>query len=203
MIYITDSEAKKEAKRIAHREADKRYREKKLREHPYKKCSGCGIEKPLEEFAYSKTEKRYKAKCRECRHKSYLEQKEKVLQRAKLYYETNREEIRKRAKERRRNNLANELFKSAKERAKKKGLEFNLEESDIVVPEYCPVLGIKLERGDGKVQKNSPTLDRIDSNKGYVKGNVIVVSQRANTIKTNATVDEIFKVYQFYKDLIK
>lgn len=39
-----------EDKRIAHNEANKRYREKKLKEHPYKKCSRCGIEKPIEEF---------------------------------------------------------------------------------------------------------------------------------------------------------
>ena len=192
-----------EDKIIAHNEANKRYREKKLKEHPYKKCSRCGIEKPIEEFTYSKTEKRYKSKCKECRHESYLEQKEKTKERARKYYEDNKNKVLEKSRERRRNNLANEMLKSAKVRAKKKGLEFNIDETDITIPEYCPVLGIRLEIGNGRVQKNSPTLDRIDSNKGYIKGNVIVVSQRANTIKTNATIEEIFKVYEFYKKLIE
>lgn len=190
-----------ENKRIAHNEANKKYREKKLEENPFKKCSRCGNIKPTESFIYSKTEKRHKSKCKECRHESYLEQKEKSTERANKYYKNNKDKILEKARERRNNNLANEMIKSAKGRAKKKGLEFDIDETDIIIPEYCPVLGFRLEKGNGKVHKNSPTIDRINPNKGYIKGNVIVVSQRANTIKTNATIEEIFKVYEFYKNL--
>ena len=84
------------------------------------------------------------------------------------------------------------MFKAAKQRAKKKGLEFNLEPSDVVIPEYCPVFPwIKLEVGEKTVHKGSPTIDRVDNNKGYVKGNIAVISYYANSIKQNATAEEL------------
>jgi hypothetical protein len=52
-------------------------------------------------------------------------------------------------------------------------------------------LGLKLEQGNGKSTASSPSLDRIDSSKGYVKGNVRVISHRANLLKNNATVEEL------------
>jgi len=65
---------------------------------------------------------------------------------------------------------------------------FLLTESDIVIPETCPVLGIPLKLGAGDC---SPSLDRIIPDLGYVPGNVVVMSHRANTIKNNATLDEL------------
>lgn len=79
----------------------------------------------------------------------------------------------------------------AKYKAKKKGLPFNIEPSDIIIPDYCPVLGIKLEKNDQKQGDSSPSLDKIVPEKGYVKGNVRVISQRANLLKSNATVEEL------------
>jgi hypothetical protein len=81
-----------------------------------------------------------------------------------------------------------------KNRANAKGLEFNLTKEDLVIPEYCPVLGIKLARATGRVTVNSPQVDRINNNRGYVKGNVRVVSQRANTLKRDATIEELIDV---------
>ena len=166
-----------------------------------KKCTRCNQIKPIDEFVYSKKENRYKSRCKKCRHEVYLEQKKRNLETAKKYYDDNKKTILEKLKHKRENNLEKELIRSAKRRAKNKNLEFNIDDSDVIIPERCPVLGIKLEKGNGKVHKNSPTIDRINPNKGYVKGNVIVVSQRANTIKTNATIEEIFKVYEFYKKL--
>lgn len=93
----------------------------------------------------------------------------------------------------------------SKNRAKTLGLPFNIEYSDIVIPEYCPVLGIKIERGIGRSNHsdNSPSLDRIIPSLGYVKGNVIVISNRANKIKHNATPEEILKVAEFFSIVIK
>jgi hypothetical protein len=79
-------------------------------------------------------------------------------------------------------------------RANKRGLEFNIEPCDLIIPEICPVLGIKIERkinvGSG-YWDNSPSVDRIDPNKGYIKGNVRVISHRANLLKSNASIDEL------------
>ena len=81
---------------------------------------------------------------------------------------------------------------AAKGRAKNSNLDFNIDITDIIIPEYCPILGIKLEFHKNKVQKNSPVLDRIDNGKGYVKENVAVISHRANMLKNNMT-EEIWQ----------
>ena len=74
------------------------------------------------------------------------------------------------------------MWSRAKYRAKQKGLDFNITKEDIVIPDTCPLLGIPME---------SPSLDRIDSTKGYTKGNVWVISNRANTLKNDATLSEL------------
>lgn len=84
------------------------------------------------------------------------------------------------------------MWKQAKHRAKwdYNNMEFNIEVSDIVIPEVCPYFGtpfIPLDRNWGY------SLDRIDSSKGYIKGNIQVISSRANTMKNNATKEELIK----------
>jgi hypothetical protein len=84
------------------------------------------------------------------------------------------------------------LLESARRRAKVKGLEINIGIEDIVVPEYCPLLNIKLEPGeDHAFNLNSPSLDRIDNEKGYIKGNVAVISLKANKLKSNLSLAEL------------
>lgn len=85
-----------------------------------------------------------------------------------------------------------DMLRQAKVRAKRKGIEFDIEESDIELPIICPLLGLPLRYGGmGLSQSNSATLDRIDNLKGYVKGNVWVISFRANTIKSDASLSEL------------
>ena len=90
------------------------------------------------------------------------------------------------------------LLSRAKSRSKKKGLEFNIDITDIDVPIICPILGIPIIKEYKKGTKggpspNSPSLDRIDNSKGYVKGNVRVISHKANTMKHNATSLELIR----------
>ena len=94
------------------------------------------------------------------------------------------------------------MWVGAKKRAKKKGFEFNLELFDIPqILDLCPVLGIPIIINEGKTapSDNSPSLDRIDSTKGYIKGNIRIISNRANRIKADATVDELRKVLEDYE----
>ena len=83
---------------------------------------------------------------------------------------------------------------SAKGRAKRFGLPFRITSKDVFIPLICPILGIVLQRGLGQQRDNSPSLDRIIPQRGYVRGNIQVISNRANSIKRNATSQEIRKV---------
>lgn len=100
------------------------------------------------------------------------------------------------------NTLEAYMLDRSKSRAKKKGFEHNITIDDIQIPDKCPLLGIPLFAGQGGVCPNSPTLDRIDSSKGYVKGNVWVISYKANTIKSNATPEELLLIATRLSDFI-
>lgn len=81
----------------------------------------------------------------------------------------------------------------------KKGLPFDITLEDIDIPDFCPALGIPLFRAKGRKAQgpNSPTLDRLDPDLGYVTGNVMVVSARANQIKSDSTPSELYRVACF------
>lgn len=92
-------------------------------------------------------------------------------------------------------------FKTRQHFASKKGIEFTIKFEEMVYPDYCPVLGIKLEHGNGKPIDASPTIDRIDNSKGYVPGNVHVISYKANRMKSNATVGELKMLVAYFERL--
>lgn len=96
------------------------------------------------------------------------------------------------------------ILQSAKSRAKTSGLEFNITENDFEIPEICPALSIPIfvQAGKGK-SPNSPSLDRIDSSKGYIKGNVQVLSWRANNLKSDGTPGEFKLLSEFLNDKTK
>jgi hypothetical protein len=96
------------------------------------------------------------------------------------------------------------MLNRARHSAKKKGIPFNLTKADILpFPKVCPVLGTPLIYGATRAELwSTPSLDRIDNSRGYVKGNVVLVSYRANVIKGDATVSELEKLHTFYKKLV-
>ena len=86
------------------------------------------------------------------------------------------------------------LWYASRERAKKLGLPHTIAIEDIHIPDVCPALGIPLRQGTVTDRSNSPSLDRIRPELGYVPGNIAVISYRANTIKQNATSEELLAV---------
>ena len=48
----------------------------------------------------------------------------------------------------------------------------------------------------------TPSIDRINPSEGYVKGNVIIMSNRANTLKNNATAEELERVAAWMRIVI-
>ncbi len=118
------------------------------------------------------------------------------------YLEKQRDRTRSRAGQHAKLRAANPIkymVAEARKRAREKGLEFSLKETDIVIPETCPVLGITLNVGntDWRGRDHSPSLDRIDNKLGYIPSNVMVISFRANRFKADATPDELRAVLAY------
>lgn len=94
------------------------------------------------------------------------------------------------------------MLSTAKRRAKKHNVPFSITKEHINIPETCPALGVKIGKSKGFSGPFSPTLDRIVPEMGYVPGNILVISSRANQIKTDATWREIQSLADFYKEYI-
>lgn len=164
-----------------------------------KRCCRCGEHKPLNKFTLLKRYGRdyRRSQCHECKTEMMRE-----------YRNNNREQtnITARDSHRRARVRRPETFfvYRAKQRANKLGLPFDLTEDDIYIPKTCPVLGIELRKPslEGKwdcanEHDACPSLDRIIPELGYVKGNVMVISKRANTIKSFGTKDEHRKIIEY------
>jgi len=135
-----------------------------------------------------------KQKIKEVKKKWYQENKERLkvkLKEYKLKFPGKLAENRRRWADK---NVEKRMFHSAKYRATKENILFNLKVSDIVVPSKCPILNIEFKHDNRRNAKyNSPSLDRIDNSKGYIQGNVQVVSYRANTMKGDASPEELLQ----------
>lgn len=131
-----------------------------------------------------------------------MEQKRSCKECEKTYREThkNPDYHKKYNKVYKQNNIEKVLWLAAKKRSSSKGLVFTITVEDINIPEYCPILGIKIEVNGEKI--NSPSLDRIDSKKGYVKDNIQIISWRANWLKGNASLEEIKKLGEWLQDFL-
>ena len=127
--------------------------------------------------------------------------------RNRTYYNKNPKHARESFKRSRINRRESLMLSRCKYRAKQLGIAFNLTKDDIVIPEFCPVLGIEIrqlsidEEPKKGYHPNSPSLDRIIPELGYVKGNVRVISARANLLKSDATISELELVLQDLKRL--
>jgi len=124
---------------------------------------------------------------------------EKVKDYRVQYYQEHKEEYEL--------NILKYKLSSAKRRAKINNLPFNITEQDIKdvwpIDNKCPALDIEfIIGGFDTMNYDSPSLDRIIPNKGYVKSNIQIVSALANAIMSNATPEQVIKVGQYFKKLI-
>lgn len=173
------------------------------------KCSMCKCYKSKDNFSKSARYSRgYDYRCKDCNKKRALE-----------YHIDNKEALLTKWKTKRKNRSEKEKFKEseklkkhyrehyikimvmrARERARTNNLECDLDESDIVLPEVCPLLGVPFIYGDANNKWYTYSLDRIDSTKGYTKDNVQVITYLANTMKNKASKKELIT---FAKNIIK
>ena len=103
-----------------------------------------------------------------------------------------------------RNRPQHQMLILARHRAKRDSVPFAITLADFEIPEYCPVFGMKLERGRGlgKSRPCSPTLDRIIPALGYVPGNVVVISRRANQIKNDASLEDLKNIVSWLEGVL-
>jgi hypothetical protein len=156
-------------------------------------CKRCKVEKPLNETG----------RCQGCDDyckNYYINNRDKEIARAQrtLKKKSRKEQNIYKKKLNRQNPLSN-ILQQAKRRAKLKNVPFDITADDIEVPEYCPVLGIKLAVNKNHAKDNSLSIDRIIPELGYVKDNVAIISFKANTIKSNASIEDLEKVLAWVK----
>jgi hypothetical protein len=180
---VRERRRENEKKRLARPEVKERARESRKKHH-------------------SKPEVRERLRGYGKKHRSKPEVRELRREYARNYNSKPRAKERRKEsyKENRERKLKSVMISSAKARAKKKGLPFDLTESDFDIPKTCPVLGIPLRISEARSPKDhSPSLDRVIPGLGYVKHNVRVISMRANVPKQDLWPDELQKIADYTK----
>ena len=138
-----------------------------------KKCTQCGIEKGLEYFPKTYTKNKdgspvgggRRANCRVCNNT-----------RRKRTYDSN---------------PISRMIMNSKSRARQCNISFNIKLEDVPIPKTCPILEVPLVLGTANSYEFAPSIDRINPSKGYIKGNVRVVSLLANRMKNNGTKEQL------------
>lgn len=139
--------------------------------------------------------------CEEYVKKYYKEHRAQEIARATKSQNRDRTKTNQYKRELTRKNPIGYMIQRIRSRAKLNNIPFDLTKEDIVIPSVCPVLGIPLQVSDGKAGPNSISLDRINPELGYIRGNIVVISHKANTIKSDATLLELEKVLIWLKTL--
>jgi hypothetical protein len=131
-----------------------------------KVCSTCKVPKQLTDENYRTTKGKngriyFRGSCRECEIYQHLDWQKR--------------------------SITVVMYNSARQRAKRDNVPCTITAHDIIIPKFCPVFGLELRAGDRYSHENSPSLDRIIPERGYVQGNIRVISHLANMLKSKAT----------------
>lgn len=152
------------------------YTKEEVAEWPegHKKCRGCDRLLPLSAFHTQKqTLLGVNNYCKECRKPKSTE----------AYSKKTWEE---------------KLWERAKSRAAKKGIPFTITVQDVLIPEKCPVLNVPITLVARSTY--APSLDQKEPGRGYTPDNIIVMSYRANTLKNNASKEEVKLLHEWMQD---
>lgn len=131
--------------------------------------------------------------------KWYSENRERIRATAKIWQQNNKDKIRESYIRCKLAKPENYLLRQAKKRAKDKNLEITITKEHIKIPKVCPIMGVKLEYVPFGYSDYSPSIDRIDSSKGYTPDNIQVISSIANRMKWTATREQLV---QFAKGIL-
>lgn len=163
----------------------------------YKKCKICNLNKHYSDFSINNAAKdKLQSRCRSC-------DKDYQSKRRIKYSKEIRDYSREYQREKRKNFdfRLKMLLNASKQRAVLKNREHSITIEDIKkiypVDGKCPVFGIELKFNSAGFRDDSPSIDRIDSSKGYTKDNIQIISWKANRIKSYATVEELQTVLNY------
>jgi hypothetical protein len=162
-------------------------------------CSTCKNSLPISEFSLNNNAKdKLQYHCKKCdkerQSKRYKENKEQTSKYAIEYREKNKNNLKWRMKG---------LLNASRQRAAIKGRENTLTK-EFLISIYpkdgkCPIFGFDLEWNRAGFRETSPSIDRIDSSKGYTEDNVQIISWKANRIKSYATIEELEMIVNYLK----
>ena len=156
-------------------------------------CTKCGIEKPESDF--TPRNGRLPNICRSCQSEARMRRKrengaqtrEQQREYMKEYRANNKERLLEQQREKRKSAPLASLWKQIS--ARKHRLNITREEfMGTLMPDFCPILGIPITYDLSR--DNIPSVDRIDPNRPYDVGNIVIVSYRANMIKSIGSSDE-------------
>ena len=193
-----------------------------------KKCSSCQVTLSLDKF-YKDSSRRdgLTNKCKRCsyaRSVKYVEKNPEIIkaekqryyarnaEKLRKYYSDNRERILATAKESRtgKEGYIRTMLNSAKARAKRKGWDFDLELNALlgIAGDCCPVDGLPFDWDrqleiDNALPLTVPSLDRIDSSRGYTKDNVMIIGDKWNRWKSNMGLDDLEQLIQYVRSVTK
>ena len=218
------------------KDCNKQYREAMLAQYvglsEFKVCNKCAIELPIVNFGKdSRKDDGVHNTCKKCFNaakKEYRRQNPEIIQQAKQryaekyyqenkakarqYYEENKEHLLQEAKVKRtgKEGYIKTMLHSARNRAKKKGWDFDLDLEELlsIAPDHCPVDGLPFDwkrrlDDDRTLPLTVPSLDRIDSSRGYTKDNVMIIGDKWNRWKSNMNLDNLELLIQYVRSVTK
>jgi hypothetical protein len=133
----------------------------------------------------------------------YLKNRKRILAEGKKNRHKNAKKFKEAKIRRRAANPAQYMLSVKKNECKKFGSEFSLDLSDLLpLPKLCPVLGLEINYLvlSGRPEDCSPSIDRLNNNLGYVHGNVRVICNRANRLKSDGTREEHLNIAKYMED---
>lgn len=174
-----------------------------------KVCPVCGRDLPLDAYYKGSGKFGRQSRCKECdkaQHASEHYRELRKISRNERRLHSNRD-YQKDQQTLLNNNDSYKKYmvRTAKQRASAKGVPFDIDYTDFDIPEKCPLLDIPLVKhiGQGKAYDDSPSLDRIYPELGYVKGNIWVISNKANRVKNDVGVETLQKIANRLKNKIE
>ena len=172
-------------------------------------CTVCKETKPITEFTRNKNKKTgFEARCKKCARQAIAEYRrnnpEKYTETKLRSYSKNKDKLNQRNREWGKSNRGYLMVQGAKRRAKASNLDFNLDQHKEEIQArvdkgYCEMTGIPFNLKGGRMW-DTPSIDRINPERGYVYENIRIVCRAMNCMLGNWGANVMEKVFTAYME---